>query len=170
MDRFITIARIVKKRGIRGELAAEVLTSHPDRFSLVHQVRIYKKGREYREELESYWFHGERVILKFRGRDRPEETEELIGGEVQIPEEDRLPPPENSFYHADLIGCRILEGGRLRGVVTDIFEASGEVANLVVQDDQMNEFMIPLTRAFIREIDIDSKTIQVELPKGLTEV
>lgn len=170
MDRFITIARIVKKRGIRGELAAEVLTSHPARFSLVHQVRVYNQGREYREELERYWFHGQRVVLKFRGRDRPEETQELVGGEVQIPEQDRLPPPEDSFYHADLIGCQIFENGRARGTVTDVFEGSGEVANLVVKDPEEKEFMIPLARKFIRKIDIDSKIIEVDLPEGLTSL
>ena len=50
MPEFSSIARIIKSRGIRGEVAAELLTDFPERFSSLHQVRIFKEGREFLEQ------------------------------------------------------------------------------------------------------------------------
>ena len=84
MTEFIAIALIVKARGIRGEVSAELLTDFPERFSSTNDVRVALPGAEYQEFIESARFHKGRVLLKFRGRERPEQVRELIGGEVQI--------------------------------------------------------------------------------------
>lgn len=167
MDRFVSIARIVKKRGVRGEVAAELLTDFPERFSLLRKVHISNSGKEYWEELEKHWLHKGRVILKFRGRDRPEEIQELIGGDVQIPEDQRVLLPEDSYYHSDLLGCNILESGEFLGTVTGIFETGAAGCNLVVTKRNRKEFMVPLVRKFIVRVDVEKKIIEVSLPPGL---
>ncbi len=98
---FVSIARIVKPRGIRGEVVAELLTDFPDRFSTVRQVRIFQASQVYNEELEQHWFHSGRVVLKFKGRSSPEEVQELIGGDVQVPESERYSLPQVFYYLSD---------------------------------------------------------------------
>ncbi|MCH7803214.1 MAG: 16S rRNA processing protein RimM [Acidobacteria bacterium] len=167
MAQFSSIARIVKRRGVRGEVAAELLTDFPERFSSLDEVRIFNGEREYWEKIEKHWFHKNRVILKFRGRDRPEEVEELIGGDVQVSEDQRVSLPQDNYYHSDLIGCQVLEDEEVLGGVTGIFETGAAGCNLVVTRADGREFMVPLVREFVLKVDVEKKVIQVNLPSGL---
>ena len=167
MAQFASIARIVKRRGVRGEVAAELLTDFPERFSSLDEVRIFNGETEYWEEIEKHWFHKNRVILKFRGRDRPEEVEELIGGDVQVSEDQRVSLPQDSYYHSDLIGCKVLENEEVLGGVTGILETGAAGCNLVVTRADGGEFMVPLVRKFVLKVDVGEKVIQVNLPSGL---
>lgn len=167
MSQFIAIALIVKVRGIRGEVAAELLTDFPERFSSTTGVRVALPGMQYQEVIESARFHKGRVLLKFRGRERPEQVRELIGGEVQIPFEERMPLPEGAFYESDLLGLRVEQQGRRLGVVAELFRTGPEGVNLVVRAGKDGELMIPLAREFVREVDLDRGVIRVDLPPGL---
>ena len=167
MTGFVSIARIVKKRGIRGEVTAELLTDFPERFTSLNKVHIDNAGKRYWEELERYWFHQHRIVLKFCGRDRPEEVQELVGGELQVPEEERYEIPEDSYYYSDLIGCQVVENEKLLGMVSEIFETDGIGSHLVVKTEIGEEFMIPLVRKFFREVDVKDEIIKVSLPEGL---
>ncbi|MEE8349206.1 MAG: ribosome maturation factor RimM [Acidobacteriota bacterium] len=169
MPEFASIARIVKSRGIRGEVAAELLTDFPERFSSLHQVRIVKEGCECWEQIEKYWFHKGRVILKFQGRDRPEEVEGLIGGDIQVEEDHRVSLPEGSYFHSDLMDCRVLDGGEFLGTVTGIQETGPAGCNLVVRTPEGKDFQIPLVREFVSKVDVGAEEIQVDLPPGLRD-
>ena len=166
---FVTIACIVKTRGIRGEVVADLLTDFPSRFSLLSEVRIWNSERPLWEKLDEYWFQKGRVVLKFVGRDCPEDVRELLGGEVQVPEGERVSLPGDAYYHYDLVGCQILENDRNLGTVTEIFETGSAGSNLVVRSRKGKEFMIPMVRVFIRAIDTEKATIRVQLPPGLVE-
>lgn len=170
MSSWISIARIVKIRGITGEVAAEILTDFPERFAELSRVSVNCHGKRCWEELENFWFHKDRVIFKFTGRNRPEEVRDLIGCELQIPEERRVNLPQDSFYDSDLIGCRILEGGRLLGTVTELFETGRFGKNLVVVDSESRQFMIPMALEFILSVDLHCREIDVALPPGLREL
>ena len=167
MSQFIAIALIVRARGIRGEVSAELLTDFPERFSSTTGVRVALPGAQYQEVIEAARFHKGRVLLKFRGRERPEHVRELIGGEVQIPLEERMPLPEGAFYESDLLGLRVEQKGQNLGVVAELFRTGSEGVNLVIRDGDDGEMMVPLARAFIRDVDLERGVIRVDLPPGL---
>jgi 16S rRNA processing protein RimM len=167
LDLFVSIAQIVKARGVRGEVAADLLTDFPQRFASLSRVRILRQGRAFEETLERYWFYRGRVILKFEGRDSPEAVAALLGGYVQIPEEERVRLPRNTYYHSDLIGCRVEEDSRELGTVTGIFEVGGDLVNLVVTTAQGEEAMVPLVKQFIKKVDIGNKLIRIKTVPGL---
>lgn len=170
MDRFVSVARIVKTRGVQGEVSAVLLTDFPERFSSLRKVRILSTANQSWEELEHFRIQHERIILKFRGRNRPQDVQDLVGGDVQIPQQQRVRPPEDTFYHFDLIGCRVVEDQETLGKVAGIFETGSAGANLVVETGAEKEFMVPLVREFVREVSVDKKLIRVKLPPGLVDV
>src|SRR5262249_50642724 len=88
---FITIARIVKPQGRRGEVIAEILTDFPERFAAREQLVLTNEAKVLRREvtLENSWLHKGRVVLKFRGVDSIEAAQSLAGFEVQIPKSER---------------------------------------------------------------------------------
>lgn len=169
MDQLVSVARIIKTRGVRGEVAAEILTDFPERFSALNRVYLSSGTDGSWEELEHHWFQRHRVILKFKGRDRPHEVEELIGYEVQVPLDERVDLPEDTFFDSDLMGCQILEAGRLLGTVVSVLKVS-DSATLVVLTPDEDEFMIPLVKEFVETVDIGSKTVHVQLPPGMIEL
>jgi 16S rRNA processing protein RimM len=170
LSNFISVARITRTRGIRGEVAAEILTDFPERFSSLVEVRVASESFESFEEIENFWFQKSQIILKFKGRNRPHEVEELVGKDVQIPEAERVELPEDTYFDSDLEGCLVLENNQPIGRVVRVDKGSLENPNLVVQVDEVQEFMIPVVKQFILEVDLDSKSIHVELPSGLIEL
>lgn len=170
MDRFVTIARITKVRGLRGEVVAEILTDFPERFASTQGVRVLCSPSDSWEQIESHRFHNGRVLLKFLNRDCPEEAQDLVGGEVQIPEQGRSILPKGSYYDTDLIGSRVVQDDQHLGDVVDLFRTGREGENLVVKGLSGQEFMVPLVREFVLLVDVDKKLICVSLPSGLVEV
>jgi len=164
---FVSVAHITKTRGVKGEVVADLLTDFPKRFASVRLVRILRGDQIFEETLENYWFHRGRVILRFQGRETPESAAPLVGGYVQVPEEERFVPPRNTYYHSDLIGCQIEEEGQILGVVTGIFESGAEQASLVVQATSGEEVMIPLVKQFVKKVDIAGKMIRIKSLPGL---
>ncbi len=167
MDLFVSVARIIKTRGIKGEVVADLLTDFPERFASVRSVRILRGDQAFDETLEGYWFHRGRVILRFQGRETPEAAALLVGGYVQVREEERFVPPRDTYYHSDLIGCQVEEEGEILGVVTGIFEAGPDHANLIVQTTNGTEVMIPLVKQFVKKVDIAGKVIRIRSLPGL---
>lgn len=169
MAETVVVARIVKTRGIRGEVVAELLTDFPERFEELNEVQVRLGSRVFPEKIESFWFHRDRVVLKFVGRERPHEVDELVGGTVEVPAEDRFPITEkDSYYRSDLIGCQVMEEGKVLGSVVDVVNsAAGE--SLLVQRIG-GRFLLPLVKAFVKEVSLARREILVELPPGLADL
>ena len=81
-DEFITLARVVKTQGRHGEVAAEVHSDIPDRFTEGMKLLALERLRRRRElEVEELWPHKGLLVLKFRGIDSisDAETSDRIG-------------------------------------------------------------------------------------------
>jgi 16S rRNA processing protein RimM len=167
----VTVARVAKPRGVRGEVAAELLTDFPDRFDLVEElIAVFPGGRRERLGLESHWLHGDRVVLKFKGFDSPEEASALAGCALAVPEAEAVELEEGEFYDWQLEGCRVetIEGGTV-GIVREVLHTGGEAPVLVIRDESERENLVPLAESICVEIDIAAKLIRVDAPEGLLE-
>ncbi len=120
MPEFITIARIAKTQGVRGEVACDLQTDFPEKFA--ERKRLYAlDARNQRRELhvEDHWPHKGRVVLKFAGVDSMNDAELLLGSEIQIPLAERAQLEPGRAYISDLLGCTVinatLAGSEVRG-------------------------------------------------------
>src|SRR5581483_2730632 len=150
---FITIARVQKTQGRIGEVFAELFTDFPELFEQRHKLFVLPEKGERRElELEDHWFHKGGVVLKFQGIETIDDAENLLRGEVQIPQQDRAPLEEGATYVSDLVGCELFEmtGSQARkvGVVADVDFSAGEAPLLVVKGDR--EYLIPYVESFLK--------------------
>lgn len=170
MDNLVSIARIVKTRGVRGEVVGELLTDFPDRFGGLSRVTLSGPTGVFEAEIERHWFHQDRVVLKFVGWDTPERARELVGSEVQIPSSERVELPEGLYYDSDLEGCRVVEGDVDLGVVASVWRIGDVGSNLVVLDDAGREFVIPFVKQFLVSVDVGGRIIRVQLPPGLVDL
>jgi 16S rRNA processing protein RimM len=167
----VTVARVAKARGVRGEVAAELLTDFPERFAgLEELIAVFPGGARRRLSLEGQWLHGRRVVLKFRGFDSPEEAAALAGCELAVPESEAVELEEGEFYDWQLEGCRVeTVGGREVGTVREVLHTGGEAPVLVIRDERERENLVPLAESICVEIDVARKLIRVDAPEGLLE-
>jgi 16S rRNA processing protein RimM len=165
----VTLARLLRARGIRGEIAADGLGTRLSRFGELQRCTLYSPdGKERTVEIESVWEHRNQPVFKFRGIDTMSGAEELQGYELRIPLEERAPVPEGEYFHSDLVGCEVVErNGGLLGTVTG-WEDFGGTGLLVVKGEK--ELMVPFAGRICVEIDVAAKRIVVELPEGLKDL
>jgi 16S rRNA processing protein RimM len=175
-DAFITIARVAKTQGRKGEVAAALLTDFPERFA--ERKRLFalcdaKAGgsapaqrRELR--LEEHWFHKGMVVLKFAGMDSISDAETLVGCEIQVPRSERAQLAAGEFYVSDLAGCAVTDSGKEIGRISGVQFGSGEAPLLVVQGEK--ELLLPFAAAYIEQVDLERKLVSMKLPQGLLEL
>jgi 16S rRNA processing protein RimM len=167
----VVIARIVKARGIRGEVACDVETDFPERFGRLKRVTVWMPdGARLSLGVEGHWFHKGRVILKFAGYDTMTAAEGLVGGRLVIAEADALELEEDEFYAYALIGATVVTAeGRPVGSVARLLE-TGSAVLLVVRTDDARELLIPFVDEICTEVDVDARRITVNPPAGLLEL
>lgn len=167
---FIAIARIVRTRGNRGEVLAELHTDYPDRFDALEEVWLeFDGGRMQRMALEDSWKHKGRVVLKLAGVDTISRAEEFVGCWVEVPADQAVHLPEGTYFDHDLVGCSVVDthGSRL-GIVRDVLPIAGN-SQLVVQGSD-REYLIPAVENICIQISIEKKQILVDLPEGLMDL
>jgi 16S rRNA processing protein RimM len=111
---FITLARVIKTQGRRGEVASEVLSDIPGRFVVGMRLLALGPSADRRRELklEDLWPHKSWLVLKFAGVDSISEAETLVGCELQVPRSQRLELQAGWNYVSDLVGCRVFDHGQ----------------------------------------------------------
>lgn len=168
-DEFVTIARVAKSQGRKGEVAAVLLTDFPERFESRRHVFILNREGQRREvELEQYWFHKGQIVLKFAGVDSISDAESLAGYEVQIPKSERAVLEEGTSYISDLIGCAVYNAGLEIGRIQEVQFGAGEAPLLVVKGEK--EYLIPFAVEYIGEISLAEKRLDLKLPTGMLEL
>src|SRR5215510_2456251 len=115
-DDLISVARVVRPQGHRGEVIADLLTDFPGRFAELDRAYIKRAdGRLLVLDLESSRAHKGRVALKFAGFDSMNSAEELRGASVMVSRDQLIELPDDTYYDFDLIGCEVVgaEGQQL---------------------------------------------------------
>ena len=106
----LTLARVVRPWGRRGEVAAEILTDFPKRLAAVREAWLYDGRKPPRPvRIVSCRIHLGQAILHFAGTESIDDAERLRGLEVQVPLAERAPIGAGRYYLSELIGCTVWE-------------------------------------------------------------
>ena len=192
-QRFVTVARILRARGNKGEVAAELLTDFPERLPEIKEMFLRaESGARRGVRLREFWVqrnHSGKAVFHFEGIDSINDAEKLRGLEVQIPFAQRAEVPSGSFFVTDLIGCSVFEiaataspvssspcslaeAPTLLGRVRDVyFPGEGQPGTpLLAVDTSRGEVLVPLAEDICTMIEITSRRIEVKLPAGLRDL
>ena len=190
--KFLTVARILRARGNKGEVAAELFTDFPDRLKTLQEFFLSDgKSAPRSVELKSFWAdrnHPGSGVFHFEGVTSINEAEKLRGLEIQIPFEQRVFLPAGKYFVTDLIGCSVFElpsaappvssspcllseAPSLLGKVRDVFfpGESQPGTPLLAVDTVSGELLIPLAEDICTRIDVAALRIEVLLPVGLRD-
>jgi 16S rRNA processing protein RimM len=171
----VTLARILRPRGLRGEVVAQILTDFPERLPKLREVWLAgNRGAPRRVRVQRCWLspsRGGQAVFHFADINCIEDAEGLRGLEVQVPIEQRARLDAGSYFVSDLLGCEVWEAGAASalGSVRDV-EFPGGAAALLAIDTNEGEVLIPLAAEFCVHIDVKAKRIDVALPEGLRDL
>lgn len=176
-EAWLAIARVLRPRGRRGEVVAEVLTDFPERFATVKQAFLedHTAGPQPVEIAETWWHEG-RLILRFAGVDSISQAEGLRGRLLLIPQRERVALGQDQYYVWELVGCAVVSrgSGATLGQVTGV-EPTGGVELLRVQPcgselARSDELLIPFAQEICPEIDVGARRIVIDPPEGLLDL
>jgi 16S rRNA processing protein RimM len=193
--RWILVARILRARGNKGEVAAELLTDFPERLTKLKEVYLGRTaGNEEprRMALKSCWLsqnHRGQAVFHFEGVSSISEAEKFRGREVLLPFEQRVTLPAGQYFVSDLIGCSVFENPSgppvvasspcslaeapsLLGTVRDVQFPGEEFTGTPILEVETSrgEILIPLAIDICTKIDISARRIDVILPEGLCDL
>lgn len=167
----VTIGRVAKSQGRKGEVAVNPLTDFPERFLDLPRVFVEADGGAPAAlVLEGVRLHKGRPVIKFTGISNIDEAQALAGLELRIPSTDVKPLPEGSFYHFEIAGLEVVD--RSHGVLgtAEKILTTGGTDVLVVRSRGGEELLLPFCKEICRRIDVDGGRIEVEVPEGLIEL
>ena len=192
-QRWVQIARVLRPRGNKGEVAAELFTDFPARLSSLKSIYLRKDtGEPRRVGLQYFWIdrnHPRQGVFHFEGCGSIGEAESLRGLEVLLPIEERVELPAGHYFVTDLMGCTVFElpeiatklaspacagekAPRVLGTVRDVFFPGEGVAGapLLQVETSAGEVLIPLAEEICTRIDVAARRIEVRLPEGLKDL
>jgi 16S rRNA processing protein RimM len=190
---WLLVARILRPRGNRGEVAAELFTDFPARFSSLSEVHLRKEGSGPRAvELKKFWIdrnHPGQGVFHFAGCATINDAEKWRGYEVLLPFSERVVLPAGQYFVTDLIGCNVFElpgngtklaspacsaeeAPRVLGTVRDVFFPGEGIPGtpLLEVKTLSGELLVPLAEDICTSIDVAGRRIEVHLPEGLSEL
>ena len=165
----VAIAKIVRARGLRGEVVAELMTDFPERFEGLEEVTVvFGNGDRQVLKIERFFFQKNRIVLKFADVDSIETAETLRDTEVFVDETEAIELEEDEYFDWELEGCAVetIEGEKV-GTVRELMRTGG--TEVLVIDGAEKELMIPFAEAICVEVDVEGKRIVVDPPEGLFE-
>jgi 16S rRNA processing protein RimM len=187
-QKWVALARILRARGNKGEVAVELLTDFPQRLKELKEVYLgdgasdgERGGAPRRIGVKEFWVdrnHPGQAVYWFEGFTSITEAEKLRGIDVLIPFEQRVVLPAGQYFVEDLVGCSVFEAAEesspaLIGSVTYV-QATGEAQQagtpILVVDVRGGELLIPLAEDICKRIDVVGRRIEVVLPEGLRDL
>jgi 16S rRNA processing protein RimM len=167
----IALGIIRKAHGVRGEASVQAWSDSPERFNAVSAVTLVSPDESSTRDavVESVRIHAGRALLKFAGIDSPEEVQLLQNWTVEVPSSQARTLDEDEYFLHDLVGLRLIDvEGIDRGIVIEIEETGGGV--LLVVDGPRGKFDVPFAADICTKVDLDAKTIVVNLPEGIEDL
>jgi 16S rRNA processing protein RimM len=122
--RWVALARILRARGNRGEVAAVLLTDFPERLATIREVFVGDSAgndEPRRIGLRSFRIdknHRGQAVFHFEGCASISEAERFRDFDVLLPFEQRVALPGGHYFVSDLIGCSVFETNPASGTTS----------------------------------------------------
>lgn len=182
---FLTVARVLRPHGTRGEVACEIITEFPQRFRTTRRIFLTPPAepgsiepadpsdpstapRSWTVEQARLTIHRghSEVVLRLAGLTDRDDAAKLRGSLVQVPESEAWKLPRGRYYWHQILGLRVVttEGEEI-GTVADILETGANDVYVVKSNGR--ERLIPAIKQVIKKIAPERGEMVVELIPGM---
>ena len=167
---FIVIGQIVRSHGVHGELKVNPLTDCPARFNELRSITVeFPDDTRGELDVSRASVRNNAVYLQLKGVESREQADALRGLYIVIKAEQLLPLAEGSFYHFELLGAMVkTTSGKQLGRVDEVMELTAN--DVLVVRNRDNEYLIPMIKDVIMQIDTKTAEIVIEPIDGLLDL
>ncbi len=145
----LLIGRILRPRGLCGELKAEVYSSDPHWLS-GYAGSVIIDGRAYR--VRKFTHEGNVGYMQLEGVTTVEQAEALRDKDVYARREELPENKDGEFYIVDILGLDVIVGGENIGCIVDVAQyGSADVYTVKTKDGQLS---FPALKALIKSVDL----------------
>ena len=165
----ISVGRISKPHGLRGEVEVVPLTDFPQRFQAGEKFIINPPLPDMEElTIETTRNKNKKLVVSFFGISDRTAAENACGRDLMISAEDLADLPADVFFHHDLIGLMVetVEGRKL-GEIKEVMTGTANDIYVVGGD---HEYLIPAIGDVIEKIDIEAGKMTIRPLPGLLEL
>lgn len=165
----VTVGRIERPFGVKGEVKVLPLSDVPGRFEGLRTVRLVaRNGRTLETSVTHVRRVGARFVLGLTDLSTPEDASLWRGGFIQTIRGSVPKLPDGLYYECDLVGLAVsTEAGQLLGVLEEIWDLPGNPLFVVRQGDK--EILIPAAKELVGTVDLTARKMTVRLVDGLGE-
>lgn len=174
MEELVEIGRLKKAHGLKGELRIQVQEHYLEDLFDAEVLFLDLNGQQIPFFIEAFREEAVPPIVKLEDIDSKEAAERLQGKTILLRKSDLQDPdiPEAALSGLEFLylkGFMVLDPeGQEVGLIAEV-EAYPQQEMAVVQG-ATNEYLIPIHKDMILHIDVDAKTLQLDLPDGLLDL
>ena len=169
MEDFFKIGIITGSHGVHGEMKVYPTTDDPRRFKHLKSVFLQTKKERLCFEVESSRVAPDRVLLKLKGIDTPEEAVKYRQSELLVDRDHAVRLSKDEYFIADLIGLKVLnEDGSDLGTLMDVIvTGANDVYQIKLNDGR--ELLLPAIKECILDVNVEEDYIKIHILDGLLD-
>jgi 16S rRNA processing protein RimM len=163
----VTIGKIERPFGVRGEFKVRSFTDVPGRFAQLTQVHVFAStGQTFEKTVTHVRSVGSAYVMGLVGVTTPEEAGMLRGGLIQVPRAPASALAADVYFECDLVGMTVEnEQGSEVGVLETILEIPENQVFVVRKGAE--EVLIPAAKNFVASVDLARRRMTV---RGIDEL
>jgi 16S rRNA processing protein RimM len=167
----LVVGRVLRPHGVRGELAVEVLSDAPDRFSPGAELAAGDPdgpGPLRPVTVTAARLHLGRLLLRLEGVEDRDAAGGLRGALLSIPAEDARPLADDEYWPHQLVGLAVVDRqGRERGRVADVLPGAAHDL-LAVALPAGGSVLVPAVAALVT-VELEAGRVLVDDLPGLLD-
>ena len=148
----LAIAKITKPHGVKGEVRAIVLLDSPELFCRVKEAYLGDRKVKIRARRAD-----DQAIVQIEGVLNRDDADLLRGKLLEVDRADAENLKKGEFFISDLVGLRVLVGGKTVGEITDVYQNARAADVLLIKGEK--EIMVPFLKKLNAVADLAAKTI-----------
>lgn len=166
---FVTVGRLGRTRGVKGEIYIIPETDFPGRFLQMSEIFVRDRDHWNKVRLDSARVVSGRVVVKLEGIESPEEAARFTNRQIGVRKEEIAKLPKGAFWIHDLVGCEVLDkqSGELIGEITAVEKYPANDVYIIRMTDG-KEMVIAAVKQFVKSVDIEARKVTIDR-SGLLE-
>lgn len=166
----LPIGKIVSAHGVTGNVKIRSY-AEPTAIFKPGALLLVRKNKGEEKTFSVKWTkpHAERVLLSLKGIENRTQAEALVGSHLFIEKKSLPKPADGDYYWFDIIGLSVftVQGEYIGRVDSILPTGSNDVYIVKNPEDRDAEILIPALSSVVVSIDLENKTMRVDLPEGL---
>ncbi len=165
-NRLLHVATLGKTVGLRGDMKLHIQSDFPEQFK--DGATFITKGDK---KVKILSINQDKSMVQIDGYMSVESAKALTNTKLFTTYEDTRENcnlNDGEFFWFDIVGCKIVEDGKVLGEVSEIERISIsdylkiDTDSELIEAGEVKTFLVPYVDHFVKNVDLESKTIEVQ--------